>query len=252
MPIRRSTPLDDEWVESHMCSVDLRLHILSQVPFFCGLPQGDLAKINGQFIERGYEPHQTIYYTGDPARRLYVVADGRVKLIHHTLEGKDVTLDFLQPGELFGTLGLETEDAYRETAQAQTHACALSIGRQEFRGLLNRYASMALKVIDVTAERLRDSQEMVSQLSAHSVEQRVAFILPRLAEKLGEERPIGRLIQLPLSRRDLAEMAGTSPESVSRVVSQFRDQGLIEAGRRWVAIRDAEALQAVKAGTGPS
>jgi CRP-like cAMP-binding protein len=84
-----------------MCSVDLRLSILSQVPFFQDLSEHEVGEINRYFVEKGYSLGETIYYGGDTAKRLYVVADRNVKLVQHSLSGQDVLLDVLKPGEIF-------------------------------------------------------------------------------------------------------------------------------------------------------
>jgi CRP-like cAMP-binding protein len=81
------------FTETHTCSVNMRLQILGQVPFFAGLSQEDLGQVNRLFHEQGYATNEAIYFTGDPAKHLWVMADGRVKLMRHSLSGKDVRLD---------------------------------------------------------------------------------------------------------------------------------------------------------------
>jgi CRP-like cAMP-binding protein len=244
---RRKSPVRLEHVEAEACTVDLRLDILGRVPFFYDLPPAELEQVNLLFRENGNTPGEVIYHAGDPAAYLHVVADGRVKLIHHTLTGQDVLLDIMIPGDFFGSLIAAGEDIYPDSAVALTPACVLRIEREPFRELLKRYPSVSLALLDITAGRLRQSQEMVRQLSAHSVEQRIAHVLLRLAAKVGEESEAGLLIQMPLSRDNLAEMAGTTPESASRVMSQLQKEGHIRSGRQWVAIADVAGLQALTA-----
>lgn len=245
MTDRRRTPLETEDVEPQMCTIDLRLEILSQVPFFAGLSPHEIAEVNALFREAGYTPGETIYFAGDPATRLYVVAAGKVKLMRHTLSGQDVLLDILTPGEFFGSLSALGDEEYPDTAQAQTTCCVLGVAAEDFQTILQRYPSVSLRVLDTVTERLKAAHEAVRQLSAHSVEQRVAATLLKLAEKLGEEKEEGLLIQVPLSRQDLAEMTGTTPETASRIMSQFRKAGLIRSGRQWVAITDRAGLSAI-------
>jgi CRP-like cAMP-binding protein len=137
---------------------------------------------------KGFSPEETICYAGDPAERLYVVADGNVKLMQHTLSGQNVMLDVLKRGEFFGSLSILGDEEYSETAVAQTTCCVLSIGADEFRGILKDYPQAALKVIDIMSGRLKSAHEMIRQLSAHSVEQRMAHVLLKLAEKLGQKK----------------------------------------------------------------
>ncbi len=242
---RRRSPLDTERIEPHMCSIDVRLRILSQVPFFAGLKEEEIVEINQRFREHGFSAEETIYFAGDPATHLYVVADGRVKLMRHTASGKEVLLELLTPGEFFGSLSSAEADEYADTAIAQTPACVLEIEKPSFRGLLARYPSVALKVLEIISERLQAAQEQVRQLSAFSVEKRIAATLVKLGDKFGEQQEVGLLIQVPLSRDDLAQMTGTTTETASRVMSVLQKEGLIESGRQWVAIADYEGLKAL-------
>lgn len=234
-----------EVTESHKCSVDLRLKILGQLPFFKDISQPDLEQINQSFHEIGYDGGEIICFAGDPAERLFVVADGRVKLVRHTLAGKDVLLDMLTSGEFFGSLASLGDDVYPDTAQAQTPVCVLTISKDAFRHILDRHPSVTLKVVDIMAARLRAAHERVRQLSVSPVEGRIAHVLLVLSEKFGKESEVGLLIQVPLAREDLASMAGTTPESASRVMSQFQKEGLVDAGRQWVAVLDRARLEAI-------
>jgi CRP-like cAMP-binding protein len=242
---RRKTPLKIETTESHMCSVDLRLRILGRVPFFVGLKHEDLEQINQLFREHGYSPEETICFAGDPAEHLFVVADGRVKLMRHSLSGKNVLLDMLTPGEFFGSLSTLGDDVYPNTAEAQTQTCVLAIHANDFRRILEEHPGTALKVVDIMAARLRTAHERVRQLSALSTEGRIANLLLILSKKFGKPSDVGLLIQSPLTRDDLAAMTGTTTETASRVMSQFQKDGLIQTGRKWVSIIDQHALERI-------
>lgn len=249
MASRKRTPLETGSIEPHMCSVDLRLQILSKVPFFAGLDAGSLPGVNRLFHERGHPAGGTIYFAGDHAAHLYVVADGKVKLSRHTLTGQDVLLDILVRGDFFGSLTALGDEVYPETAQAQTASCVLEITARDFQTVLQRYPSVALSALTIVAGRLKTAHETIHHLSAHPVESRLASTLLKLAEKMGEKHDGEVLIQMPLSRQDLAAMIGTTTETASRLMSQFRKDGLIRAGRQWVAIADQNALAAIAAAT---
>lgn len=246
MTLRRKTPLQTEFTEIHQCSVDVRLSILGKLPFFDGLSQTDLGVINPYFREVGFAANELVCYAGDPAEYLFVVADGRVKLMHHTQAGKDVMLDLLTPGEFFGSLSGLGEDIYPDTAVAQTQVCILSIDKKAFVQILTRYPSVSLNVIGIMSERLRAAHERLEQLSVGTVEERIAHVLLRLGDKFGEKKQgVGLLIQAPLTRDDLAAMTGATTETASRVMSQFQKDGLIQTGRGWVAISNRKGLQEI-------
>lgn len=242
---RRKSPLDIKTTEPHQCSVDVRLKILGKVPFFQDLSATDLKEINLLFREIGFAANETICFAGDPAERLFVVADGRVKLMRDTAVGKSVLFDLLTPGEFFGSLSGSGDDVYSDTAQALTPACILTIGGDTFQQILKRYPPVALKIIGIMSTRLRAAQERIQRLSVSTVEERIAHVLMVLSEKFGQPGKDGLLIQAPLSREDLASMVGATTESASRVMSQFQKDGLIQAGRGWVAITDPDGLKAL-------
>ncbi|MDD5370126.1 MAG: Crp/Fnr family transcriptional regulator [Anaerolineaceae bacterium] len=221
------------------------MKILSRLPFFGSLSPQALVGINRQFVEIGYAPGAAIYYSGDPASRLFVVADGKVKLLQHAMNGRDVLLDILIPGEFFGSLSLIPTATYADTAQAHTSVCALSITTGEFRTILDQFPGVTLQVLDVMSARLIAANQKVLQLSALTVEQRIAFTLLNLAEKLGVQREGVLLIDTPLSRDELASMTGSTTETASRVMSQFQSDGLVDSGRQWVAILEKSKLEAI-------
>lgn len=243
MKKRRKSPVRVETTEPHLCSRELRLQILRAVPFFPGLTDAELEEVNHLFREKGFEPGEYIYFSEEPAGRLFVIAEGRVKLLRHTAGGKDVLLELLTPGEFFGTLSAQVDSLYQETALTQTAVCALTIGRDEFRAVLEKYPPVAMQVLDAVTARLESAHETIRQLSAQSVEKRIAFILLKLAQKLGQPDEVGLLIQTPLTRDDVAEMTATTPETASRMISQFQKEGWIKTGRQWVAISDEVALR---------
>lgn len=241
--MKRFTPLDQNHIEPHMCSLDLRLYILSQLPFFKSLSKDQIFEINMKFVDKGYLSGDLIYAEGEAAERLFVMADGSVKLIQSSQHGKEVLLDVLTSGDFFGGLFPSSDDIYRESAYAQTPVCVISIDNSEFRKILQEFPQVALSVMDIINERLRGSREFIRLISTATADQRVAYTLIKLSEKLGEKSDVGLLIQLPLSREDIANMTALTTETVSRIMSKFQKKNLIKTGRQWVAITKLEGLK---------
>ena len=243
MQKRRKTPLKKIEFEADSCSTDSRLKILHELPFFKNLSHKEIKDINQIFRDYHYLAGDIIYFTGDKSTQLCVIAAGSVKLVKHSFEGQDVLIDILKQGEFFGTLETLGESVYQETAESQTNSCILKINSEQFRNILQSYPLTALNVVDVISERLKSAYEMMKQLSTQPVEQRIAFTLLKLANKVGEQKDVGILIQLPISRRDLAGMTGTTTETASRIMSQLQKQGIINTGRQWVSITDFKKLK---------
>lgn len=228
-----------------MCDLSMRLKIIQGLPFFASLTTEEISGIDPLFREVGFEAQEPVYHAGDPATRLYVVAMGIVKIMSYALNGQEILLDILTSGEFFGSLSSAGDDVFHDTAITQTAACTLSIGLADFRSILAHHPAVVLAVLDITSRRLRDAHETIRQISAHTVEERVAHTLVKLADKLGESHDVGLLIQTPLSREDLSGMVGSTPESVSRIISQFQKAGLIDTGRQWIAVTDLPRLRGI-------
>jgi hypothetical protein len=105
MSSRRKSPLSNISTESQYCSADMRLKILSRLPFFDGLSNHAIERINQHFVEVGYQPGERIYSAGDPAERLFVLAEGKVKLLQHALNGRRI----FSPRENFSATWLPWE-----------------------------------------------------------------------------------------------------------------------------------------------
>lgn len=247
MSDKKNTPLQSPTIEGHHCTVGLRLEKLQMVPFFRDLKKEEIRAINDKFTAKHYEKGETVYRQDDRSTMLRVVVAGNVKLVSHTMDGANVLLDMLKPGEFFGKPTAKGKDVYDETAQTQTKACILSIRLTDFRKIMDDYPAVAVSVLDITADRLTDSRQRIQHLTTLPVKKRIAHILITLANKFGEKDEQGLLIQLPLSRKDLADMAGTSSETTSRIMSQFQQDNLITSGRQWVAINDKAELLRISA-----
>ncbi len=243
MEKRKITPLKNHVPCGGHCPIHVKRTKLGMVSFFQSLTNEELDDVVKRFTVHHYLEGEEIYYQGEPASYLRVVVAGAVKLLLFSDDGKDVILDLLNPGSYFGSLMLLGNDTYPETAIAQSGCCILSIGLQDFRQILHEYPSLAISTLEMSSEKMRSLQEKVKRLTTQPVETRIANILYALCEKFGEENSEGMLLQLPFSRRDLADMAGTTTESASRVMSSLQRQGIIKTGRQWVSILDMESLK---------
>lgn len=241
-PARRASPLLRHAVETAHCTHAVKLSVLRQLPFLADLTDSEVQGLCGIFRDTGYASGQAVYVAGEPARRLFVVASGKVKIVRTGPDGQDLLVDMLSDGDFFGSLERLGEERYSEGAVAHVQSCVLAASAEDFQSILARFPPVSVRLVSILAGRLRSAHEKLQMLSGLSVEARIASILLRLASRFGEAHPLGTLIQLPLSREELAEMAGTTTESASRVTSRFSRDGLIRTGRRWVAVSDRDRL----------
>jgi len=186
-----------------------------------------------------------LYYQGDPADHLFVLLEGRLKLTQVTPEGHQILLRYVGPGEAFAIPAILGGIDYPTSAQAVEDSLLLAWDRQSMRDLMRQAPALALRALDVVASHVREFQDRIRELSTERVERRIARALLRLARQTGRKVEEGVLIDLPLSRQDLAEMTGTTLFTVSRTLSQWESQGLVIAGRERVTIRFPHGLVAI-------
>jgi len=210
--------------------------LLKRSPLFKDLDEPALIEVARRFHEESYKADEFLFFEGDPADKLWIGKTGQIKILKHSESGQEVILLVITPGELFGAAGTWGEEVYPASAQAQTACTVLTMHVEDFTELMHRFPPIALAVITVIKDRLKEAHEMMRRLSAERVERRIAHTLLKLAEKVGKRTAEGVDINMPLSRQDLASMTGTTVESVSRVLSKWQHEGLVKTGREHVVI----------------
>jgi CRP-like cAMP-binding protein len=237
MPPRSRVP--KAWDES------ARLRFLGTVRIFQGLPPAMVQHVASEFRARPVPRGDFIFLEGEPASTLYVLAEGGIKLVRETEDGKEVILRIIRPSDVFGAAGVWGEEFYPASAVAQTNAVVLQLPVSEFTDLLTAHPELALGVIRVLGTRLREAETRIRDLQTEQVERRIASVLLRLANKTGVKSDLGIEIAMPLSRQDLAELSGTTLSTASRTLSAWSQRGIVAVGRQRVVIIHPHALVAI-------
>jgi CRP-like cAMP-binding protein len=149
------------------------------------------------------------------------------------------------PGEVFGAVAALGDEVHPASGEATGDSAALGWRSEVISGLLERFPRLALNVVRFLAGRVKEFQDRYRELATERVERRVAHALLRLAAQIGKPVEGGTLIDLTLSRQDIAEMTGTTIFTVSRVLSGWESQGIIESGRERVLVRNLAKLEAI-------
>ena len=212
------------------------------VALFAALEPEALREVKAAARTRTVEAGATFFHEGDAAVAFFVLETGSVKLTQLTPEGHQIVVRLLGPGDAFGGVAAFGGASYPVTAEAVTDASALEWPGDVMAGLMERYPRLALNAVKFVAERLHELQVRYRQLATEKVERRVARALLRLVQQAGRRVETGVLIDLPLSRDDIAQMTGTTLYTVSRIISRFEADGLLEAGRQRLVIRNPHGL----------
>ena len=221
------------------------IRLLQQVPLFRGLDSTELSAVATAAQSCRIDSGEFFFQQGATADIIYVLQQGRVKLTQSTPEGPHVVFRFIGPGELFGPMAAFEGQVYPVSAQAVRWCRALCWKGRTMAGLMETYPRIAINALRELTARLQDLRERYRELATERVERRVAHAVMRLARQAGWQTAGGLLIDMPLSRQDLAEMTGTTLYTVSRVLSGWERTGLIETGRQRVTILQPLDLRAV-------
>lgn len=216
-------------------------NFLKEVAIFNGLNDAEMGMVSAMFKERSYKRNEIIFVEEDTGKYMYVIKEGRVKVSRTLPNGKETILTFHEAGEYFGEMSLIDGQTAPATVTAVVPTVIVFITHQDFSVLIeNPNVSRAL--LQTLCRRCRDAWAQISVLAFHHADARVRAALYHLCQERGVRTESGTRITLHLTHRELAEMAGISRETATRVLGQLQTQQLlaVEAGHFLVA--DPEQL----------
>jgi len=215
--------------------------LLGRAGVFRTLTHREQDEVQRRFHEQKVEPEQFLFLEGDPAEYVYVVAEGKVKIVKQAPGGKEIILEVFGPGEVFGgaTLLLARHPA---SAVVMERGRLLRLPRSEYQALLKRYPLLAFEVIELLRQRLAEAHQSIRALAAERVEVRMARVLFKLADKTGSPAAAGTRLGVHLTRQDLADMVGCTLETAIRVLSRWQKEGRIKTEEGLITILDRAAL----------
>ncbi|MFO7773150.1 MAG: Crp/Fnr family transcriptional regulator [Dehalococcoidia bacterium] len=224
----------------------MRLHhrdkaqIIKKSSIFSSLDDDELNELAGLAIDRALMPGEFVFWDGDAPEWFYIIAEGKIKVLKHSSSGKEFIIAFFGPGEIFGEVAVFENKPYPASAQAIAETRVIGVRRDDIVSFLASYPQVAMKIIGVLGERLRDAQSRLRDFAGERVEQRLAGVLLMLSAKLGPT--------LPFTRQEIADMAGTTTETAIRVMSALKDRGIIRSMRGKVIILDEQKLRLLSEG----
>jgi len=211
---------------------------LATIPLFSGLPPEELERFAELTRERSYPKGSVILFQDDPGDSLFVLRDGRVKVVLIGEDGREVILGVLEPGAHFGELALIDDQPRSAHVIAMEDAQLLVLRREDFKRRVEANPTVAWALLTELSRRLRRADVKIGGLVLLDVPGRIARLLLDLADEGGSEQ-----IEKPLTHQTIAQMIGASRETVSRAMKEFQDAGLIRVERRRISIGDREALE---------
>jgi CRP/FNR family transcriptional regulator, polysaccharide utilization system transcription regulator len=213
-----------------------------QSSVFCQLESNSLTTIDTYKIQKSFKPGETLFSEGALAAGLFCISEGAVKIVKIGREGKEQIVRFLRPGEIIGHRALFGGGRHTATAVALGPVRVCYVPKSAFFSMMGTDSTLQSQIMRDLSEELRITEERFVATAQHTVRQRLAEALVELEEIFGFEED-GRTLDVQLRRTDIANMVGTAPESVIRMLSDFRKAGIIDMDGRRISILRRQTLR---------
>ena len=206
---------------------------VSTLAVFKKIPITQRRAIERKMVEKKFAKGESLFLEGDPAEFVWFIKEGHVKAVIHTANGRDLTLCMMGSKSMFGTCCCFGGGAYPCNSVAETDTTVVSFPMQDFLSLMEQYPEISNAVVAQLSKRLRQAKDMQT-FEQESVEKRVLHVLVNLVAEFGGT--------IPLTRREIAEMAGTTVETCIRTFSNLEKEGLVSSVRGKITIKSVQGL----------
>ena len=221
------------------------LWVLKKLPLLQDLTHDTFLRLAESVQLLELRRRHVIYLPGDPGQSVYFLNTGRVKISKVTRDGKELTLDYRGPGDVFGELCLIDGGPREEMAEAMDTALVAEVDRNVFERLIQREGLVGYRLSKILAQRRREIENKLENLVFKDVNSKLAELLLRLATEYGVDDSRGTLVAIKITHQEMANLIGSTRETVSLTLSQFKRSGLIHTEGRKVILADREGLRAL-------
>ncbi|MBI3587268.1 MAG: Crp/Fnr family transcriptional regulator [Ignavibacteriales bacterium] len=220
---------------------------LKHFNMFDGMDESSMKRVDSMSSMQTVKTHQPIYFPDEPTHRMFFLKQGHVKISRVTQDGKEVILDVLGPGEIFGEMRLPDEDAggRNEMAEALDEAIVCTMKREDFESLLKMNPNLNLEVTKRVGLRLRKIEERVTDLLFKDTRKRIASFLVRYAEEFGKMKQGIVTVGNPLTQQEIALLTGSARQTVTSTLNEFRSMGILDFSRSTIIIKDFGKLKRI-------
>lgn len=218
------------------------ISILKSIPLFSPLDEISLKNISSALSERDFKRNEYIFYENEPANAFGIVIKGRVKIVKHSLEGKEVIIRIIPEKQIFGEVAMFDNLPYPASAIAMEDSKILMFEKATFLAVIKKEPSIAWEIIMDLSRKLRDASQALKEVASERVERRIASLLLRLGEYYGEKKGSAIELKFPITRQEIADMCGTTVETAIRIMSRFTKEGIIETEKGTIKILTPETL----------
>lgn len=244
-------PISDKHVDSGDASL---AEEMPQTPskFLTRLNSADRAALTALATSRQIRRGDAIFSAGGPGKQVYFLASGKVKICQPSSSGNEIILWFCLPGEIFGLAEVSHGGGRVVSAFACEDSLVLSLSQKDFLEFLAAHPEAVLLSMQALSSRLRVLGEMVVNLVSDDAHTRIAKLLLRLAARYGKREGSIVHLDVPLTHEEIANMVGTTRQTVTTAIGQFRRQGVLSIENRRIQIESEELLTEISQAVTPS
>ncbi|MDI6728092.1 MAG: Crp/Fnr family transcriptional regulator [Thermodesulfovibrionales bacterium] len=222
-----------------------KLEDLKRIPIFSALNDEELKEIQSYLSKENFKKKQEIFSEGDPSDWFYILINGKVKITKMSVDGREIIIELISPPDFFGGFAVLKGFPYPANAVAMEDSNVIKISRHNLLKIIDRFPNVMYDMAANLGDRIREFHDTLKNIALERVESRIAALLLKLADKTGEKKDKTILINMRLTKQDIAEMVGTTVETTIRVMSKFKKSGFIDDKDGKVLIKDINALESI-------
>lgn len=219
---------------------------LKKIPIFSSLNDGEIKEIQPYLIEERFKKKEEIFSEGETPEWFYILRNGKVKITKLSYDGKEIIIELISPPDFFGGLAVIKGFPYPANAIAMEDVEVLKVSRHDMLRIIDRFPNVMYDITSNLGNRVKEFHDNLKSIALEKVESRIAALLLKLADKFGRKDRQGEtVIDMKLTKQDIAEMVGTTGETAIRVMSKFKKSGLIDDKAGKIIIKSSESLKAI-------
>jgi CRP/FNR family transcriptional regulator len=218
---------------------------LGKISLFSTLTAAELKELAPYLTATSVRKKDVIFSEGESSDWLYIVTEGKVKITKLSQDGKEIILEVIHPMDFFGGLAVIRGFPYPANAVAMEDSKLLKISRSNLMRVLDRFPNLMYCMAQQVGDRMKESHETLKNIALERVEARIASLLLKLSDKTGSKTPDGVVIDMKLTKQDIAEMVGTTVETSIRTMSKLKKMGVVAEKDARIVIKNVEKLKSL-------
>ncbi|MDI6802091.1 MAG: Crp/Fnr family transcriptional regulator [Thermodesulfovibrionales bacterium] len=218
---------------------------IKKIPIFSNLSDDEIKEIQPYVFRENIKKKKEIFSEGDPPDWFFLLLNGKVKITKLSHDGREIIIELISPPDFFGGFAVLKGFPYPANAIAMEDSEIIKISMHNLLKIIDRFPNIMYEITSNLGERIREFHDTLKNIALERVESRIAALLLKLADKTGQKADGSIMIDMRLTKQDIAEMVGTTVETTIRVMSKFKKSGFISDKDGKIIVKKIEALKAI-------